>query len=112
MEVEQVNLESGVVVLAISGSLTMGTQLQRLEWLMEELAEKGHGRIVVDAAKLAYIDSAGIGVLLKGAALAKQAGGKMLLAEANERVVSTLKLLGLESVISQSPTRDEAVRSF
>ena len=111
-ETTQTNHESGVVLLALSGSLTMGNQLQRLEWLVEELVKKNQTRIVMDLSQISYLDSAGIGVILKCSGLAKQAGGHLNLAAPTERVLSTLKLVSLDTILTINATPAEAISAL
>lgn len=108
-ETQQTDLASGVVVLAIDGSMTMGGQLQRFEWLVEGLIKNDQNRLVIDGSKLNYLDSAGIGVVVKCSGVAKGSGGKLHLAALSERVLGTLKLLNLDSILAIYPSLDEAV---
>ncbi len=57
-EVERSALDSGVTVLVLSGSMTMGNELQQLEWTLQELTRKNQNRIVLDMSKISYLDSA------------------------------------------------------
>ena len=75
-ETKETDLASGVVVLAVSGSMTMGGELQRFEWQVERLIKENKNRLVLEASQLTYLDSAGIGVLVKISGLAKGAGGR------------------------------------
>ncbi len=63
-EVERSALDSGVTVLALSGTMTMGNQLQELEWAVEELAKTPQTRVVFDMAHITYLDSSALGVLI------------------------------------------------
>jgi anti-sigma B factor antagonist len=108
-ETERTSLESGVQVLALSGTMTMGNQLQKFEWLVEELSKGPEKRIVVDMSKITYLDSSAIGVLVGSHGLVRNAGGQFRLAGLSDRVVAIFKMTGLEGVLQSSPTRDEAV---
>ena len=55
-EVERSALDSGVTVLVLSGTMTMGNQLQELEWAVEELSKTPQNRIVFDMARITYLD--------------------------------------------------------
>ena len=63
-EVERTALDSGVMVLSLSGSMTMGNQIQQFEWTLQELTKKNQNRIVLDMSKITYVDSSAIGVLV------------------------------------------------
>ena len=65
LEIEQTTLDSGVLVLAPAGQMTMGNLLQRFEWKVDELVKANEKKIVLDMAKIDYLDSSGLGVLVK-----------------------------------------------
>jgi anti-sigma B factor antagonist len=108
-ETEQITLDSGIVVLALSGTMTMGNLLQRLEFVVRDLTKENQNRIVIDMSKISYLDSASIGVLLNCSALVRNAGGQLRLAALADRVLATLKLVGLDGLLPISPSREEAV---
>jgi len=87
----------------------MGNQLQRFEWLIDELIKNNHNRIVIDLSKITYLDSAGLGVLVKSSGSVKQAAGKLLLAAPSEQVLNVIKLTSLDSILAIKPTVDEAI---
>jgi anti-sigma B factor antagonist len=66
----------------------------------------------MDMSKISYLDSSGIGVLVKCSALVKNSGGQLRLAAVEERVMATLRMLGLEGVLAISTSRDEAVSAI
>ncbi len=111
-DTEQNTLESGVLVIALSGTMTMGNQLQRFEWMIEELTKNNQNKIVFDMSKITYLDSSGIGVLVKCSALIRNSGGKLRLAGLNDRVLATLKLVGLDEVLPINPTMEEAISAL
>ena len=90
----------------------MGTQLQRFEWMLEELAKKSPAKIVVDLSGVTYVDSASIGVLVGCSGVAKTLGGQMRLSGLTDRVAKTLKMGGVDGVLNIDPTRDAAVASL
>lgn len=63
--------------------------------LTETLADKGVSNMVFDAHGIAYISSDGFGVLLNMQRRLRNGGGKMILANPNNEVVSILSILGL-----------------
>ena len=102
-------LESGVQVLTLSGTMTMGSQLQRFEWMVENLLKEQHTRIVVDMSKIGYLDSSAIGVLVACQSLAKNSGGQLRLAAVGDRVGMIFKMAGVVGVLVVDTTTDEAV---
>jgi len=111
-EVERSVLDSGVMVLALSGSMTMGNQLQQLEWAVQELAKNKQNRIVLDMSGISYLDSAAIGVLVGCHGTVRNSGGQLRLAGVTSRVGAVFKMTGVDKVLTLDPTRDASVSAF
>ena len=111
-EVERSALDSGVTVLALSGSMTMGNQLQQLEWSVQEMAKTKQNRIVLDMSKISYLDSSAIGVLVGCHGLVRDSGGQMRLAGVASRVSAVFKMTGVDKVLTVDPTRDDSVSAL
>jgi anti-sigma B factor antagonist len=67
--------------------------------------------VVVDLAGLGFIDARGLGVLVSARKRARHAGGDLLLAAPQRRVVEVLAVTGLLSLFSVHTSVDEAVCS-
>ena len=104
--------ENGVVLVSLSGTMTMGTQLQRFEWLIDELIKGGQNRIVVDLSGISYLDSSAIGVLVGCQGVVRNAGGQFRLAAATDRVAKIFKLAGVDHVLAVDASRDSAIAHF
>jgi anti-sigma B factor antagonist len=111
-ETARTTLDSGVLELRLTGTMTMGTQLQRFEWLVEELTKDQQNRIVVDMSGITYVDSSAVGVLVACHGMVKQGGGQFRLAGLSDRVAKIFKMGGVDTVLLIDPTRDAAVAGF
>jgi anti-sigma B factor antagonist len=105
-------LNSGVVVLNLSGRMTMGSELQSFESMIGDLAQKQQNKIVVDMSQISYVDSSAIGALVASQGAVRTSGGHMRLAALAERVDKIFKLAGVDTVLEVHPTRDAAVAAF
>ena len=47
-EQQRTDHESGDVIVALTGTLTMGNELMKLEWVIEEILKEQHNKIVLD----------------------------------------------------------------
>lgn len=112
LDVERSDLESGVVLLALTGSLTMGNQLMKLEWLVEELIKEEHNRIVLEMSGITYLDSSSIGVLVGCNGKIAASGGQLRLAAVTARVAAVLSLSKIDTVLSINPTQGDAVSAL
>lgn len=111
-EVERNSLESGVVVLALSGTMTMGNQLERFEWSIQDMTAKKENRIVLDMSKVYYIDSASVGVLMASHGGLRASGGQLRLAGVGERVAAVFKITGVDQILAIDRNRDDSVKAL
>jgi|SRR5579862_5179562 len=111
-EVERSELDSGVTVLALSGTMTMGNQLQQLEWAVQELTKNPGSRVVFDMTRITYLDSSALGVLMGCHGALQKAGGQLRLAGINSRIGSILEMTGVDTVLRLDPTRDQSVSAL
>jgi anti-anti-sigma factor len=81
-------------VVTISGELDVASS----RTLEHELAKlHGVSSVVIDLRELSFIDSTGLGVLVKAHQLAKQQGGRVALVRGNGQVDRLMGLTGLEA---------------
>jgi anti-sigma B factor antagonist len=68
-------------------------------------------RVIVDLTGLEFIDAGGLGALVSARKHARHAGGDLLLAAPQQRVLGVLAVTGLLDLFSVHPSVQEAVRS-
>jgi anti-sigma B factor antagonist len=108
MPVETKQLDSGVAVVAVSGRLVLGRELERLETAVKNLLAAGQKKFVFDLAALDYADSAGIGTFVACLTEIRQGQGEMRLAAANPRIQRLFHLTGIDHLMSMYPSVAEA----
>lgn len=86
-------------VLRPEGRLTM-VAAPRLRAAVDAAVASGRTRIVVDLGAITFVDSSGLGVLVAGLKRARQAGGDLRIAAANEQVRVVLRLTRLDRILS------------
>jgi len=100
---------NGVVVLKITGDITLGRSSQELEWEVNKLVEAGTVKVVFDFTKVNRMDSCGIGIVALASGKLREAGGELRGAGANDFVKNVLHLTRLDSLVMLTPTVDEAL---
>lgn len=108
MPVDTKQLESGVAVVALSGRLVLGKDLDKMETAVKDLVEAGQKRIVFDLSTLDYADSAGIGTMVSCLTHIKKAQGELRVAGANARVARLFKLTGIDRLLAMYASVSEA----
>jgi len=102
----------GVTVLELRGRITVGEgNLIIREFIANQVA-KGGKKIVFHLAGVDFIDSAGIGELVRTHSTLQRAGGKLKLANVSPRVMEMLKATSLHSVFDIHNDEESALRSF
>lgn len=110
--VERGSSESGIEILTLNGRLTLGRELQHLEWTVEELIKAQKSRVVIEMAGVSFIDSAGVGILIGCHSSLANAGGGLRLAAVTGRVAEVFSVTRVDSILSLHPSADDAVKTF
>jgi len=95
-----------IVVLDISGRITLGEGNVILREIVRGLVDKGNKKIVLNLGEVQYIDSSGIGELVKTHTTVRNQGGQLRLVNLNKRVNELLQMTKLSAVFDIE--RDEA----
>ena len=64
-----------IVVLEMTGRITLGRDCQQIEADVDELVRGKQARIVFDLSKVKYMDSSGVGIMVMCSGKVKEAGG-------------------------------------
>ncbi|MEQ9443061.1 MAG: STAS domain-containing protein [Cyclobacteriaceae bacterium] len=70
---------------------------------------EGSRNMILDMSSVKYTDSSGLSALLVGNRIFREDGGMFVLAGLNDHVVKLVKISQLDSVLTISPTSEEAV---
>jgi anti-sigma B factor antagonist len=104
-----IEMVNGVPVVAAPEEIDASTA----DWLGELLLQAhccGHGTFVVDMTRTRYCASAGLGVLVRAHNRALAEGGELrLVIPASAMVLRVFALTGIDQVIPNFPSLDEAV---
>jgi anti-sigma B factor antagonist len=102
----------GVTVVDVSGRITLGEGNVILREIVRDLAEKGKKAIVLNLGEVQYIDSSGVGELVKAHTTIRNQGGQLKLANLNKRVHDLLEMTRLSSVFDIQKDETSAIESF
>jgi anti-sigma B factor antagonist len=101
-----------VVVVDISGRITLGEGNVILREMVRELGDKGNRKIVLNLGEVNYVDSSGIGELVKTHTSVRNQGGKLKLVNINKRLNDLLQMTRLSSVFDIELDEASAVGSL
>lgn len=111
MEIQQREQEE-VVILDLSGRLTVGEPATKLKSTLQHLTEQGRTRVVLNMADVDYVDSSGLGALVMSFTALQKAGGALKLLKLSERNLELLVLTKLTTVFELFDDERDAVNSF
>jgi anti-sigma B factor antagonist len=101
-----------VKVVKLRGRLNLGDSVDRLRETLDDLVGNGDTRIVLELSEVPWIDSSGIGLLVKVLTSTKQRGGSIKLLNPSKFTVQTLKMISLLDLFEIFEDQQQAVASF
>ena len=101
-----------VVVLDLEGRLTLGEGAELLRDKVASVVFQGNSKVVINLAGVPYIDSGGLGELVRCSMAAKKANGSVKLIGLSGRVVDLLTITKLITVFDTHDSEQEALASF
>ena len=101
-----------VMVLDLKGKITLGEGDELLKDKVNSLVNQGHKKIVLNLADVPYIDSAGLGEVVRTYTTVSRQGGSLKLLNLTKRITDLLSITKLLTVFETFDSENEAVRSF
>jgi anti-sigma B factor antagonist len=104
--------DQGVVVIDLSGDITIGGGNLLLKETLRPLAEQNEKKIILNLANVSYIDSSGLGELVAGYTAVRKAGGELKLLNLTTRVKDLMMITKLLTVFDAYDDEAVAVATF
>jgi anti-sigma B factor antagonist len=101
-----------VVVLDLKGKITLGQGDELLKDKVNSLVNQGQRKIVLNLAEVPYIDSAGLGEIVRTYTTVSRQGGSLKLLNLTKRITDLLAITKLLTVFETFDVESDAVRSF
>lgn len=98
-----------IVEVAPQGDLDMASVSQMK---LQDYLNAGRVKLVLDLGSIEYIDSAGLGEIVRAMKRAREAGGDLRLCGVHGQVGKIIEITGLHKAIAVYSTREEAVASW
>jgi anti-sigma B factor antagonist len=102
----------GVIVLDLSGRITLGEGSVQLRDAIRSLISKGSKNILLNMGDVNYIDSSGLGELVSAFTTAKNQQADVKLLNLTKKVHDLLQLTKLYTVFDISDDEASAIASF
>lgn len=111
MKIFQSN-EDNVSILVLEGRITIGDGDVEMREAIMGLVELGQTRILLDMARVSYMDSSGVGELLSCLTKVMDKGGHLKLLNISTKIKNLLHIAQILSVFEYYNDTKEAVASF
>ena len=103
---------NSAVVIDIVGKVALAGGTALLRETIRALLEQGNDRILLNLESLDFIDSAGLGELVRAHVAVRSRGGQLKLVKPTGNVNSLLKVTRLDTVFEIEPDESTALRSL
>jgi anti-sigma B factor antagonist len=101
-----------VMVLDLKGRVTLGEGDELLKDKVNSLINQGQRKLVLNLAEVPYIDSAGLGEIVRTYTTVSRQGGSLKLLSLTKRITDLLSITKLLTVFETFESEQDAVKSF
>src|SRR5512147_2349857 len=101
-----------VMVLDVKGRVTLGEGDELLKDKVNSLINQGRKKLVLNLADVPYIDSAGLGEIVRTYTTVSKQGGSLKLLNLTKRITDLLSITKLLTVFETFESESDAVKSF
>ena len=102
----------GVTILDLKGKMTLGEGDELLKDKINSLIQQGRKQLVLNLAAVPYIDSAGLGEIVRTYTTVSRQGGKLKLLHLTKRITDLLAITKLLTVFETYESEPDALKSF
>ncbi len=101
-----------VTILDLHGDVTIGEGGRMLDAEIKSLVEHGASNILINLARVVYVDSCGLGHMISGYHAVKRQGGELKLVNLTQRVRDLLVITKLLTIFDTYSDEADAIRSY
>jgi len=112
MKIRKRETNSGATILELEGMLVMGHESEGVEATVEKIVKEGNKKVIIDLAKVSYVDSSGVGILVGSLGHCKRGGGEMRMAGVQDHILRILQITRVDQVIPVDGSIEEAEKKL
>ena len=101
-----------VMILDLKGKITLGEGDELLKDKINSLVNQGHRKIILNLAGVPYIDSAGLGEVVRTYTTVSRQGGSLKLLNLTKRIQDLLAITKLLTVFETYDSEADAIKSY
>ena len=103
---------ANVIIIDVDGKIVLGEGDVEIKKTVDNLLEKGNKNFLLNLAKVPYLDSAGLGEIIRCFTALRRSGGNFKLLSPNRRIIDLLTITKLLDVFDTYDNEFVAVASF
>ena len=111
MKIEE-RASGDVMILDLKGKLTIGEGDELLKDKINSLIQQGHRKLLMNLEGVPYVDSAGLGEIVRTYTTVSRQGGSLKLLNLTKRIEDLLAITKLLTVFDTYDSEQEALDSF
>lgn len=111
MQIDE-RIVADVTILDLKGKMTLGEGDELLKDRINSLVGQGKKKLLLNLEGVPYIDSAGLGEVVRTYTTVSRQGGKLKLLNLTKRIQDLLSITKLLTVFETYDNEEEAVKSF
>ncbi|MDQ3171132.1 MAG: STAS domain-containing protein [Acidobacteriota bacterium] len=111
MQIEE-RIVDGITILDLKGKMTLGEGDELLKDKINSLMNQGRGKILLNLEGVPYIDSAGLGEIVRTYTTVSRQAGTMKLVNLTKRITDLLAITKLLTVFETYDNEAEALKSY
>ena len=112
LQIEHREVESGVVVVTLTGRVMLGETSAEIESLVKRLIGEGKNRVVFELGGVTHIDSTGIGRFISSLNKLREAGGSLRMASATGQVREAFHVTRLDTIFNFDDNVEAALKAL
>ena len=105
-------ISQDVVILDLTGRLTMDDGAELLRDKVASVVFQGHSKVLLNLAGVPYVDSGGLGTLVRCSMAVQKANGAVKLVGLTTRITDLLAITKLLNVFETFETEEAAIASY
>ena len=102
----------GVMLLDLKGKLPSGEDVELVKDKINSLIQQGEKKLLLNLAEVPYVDSAGLGEIVRTYTTVNRQGGSLKLLHLTKRIEDLLAITKLLTVFDTFDSEQDAIGSF
>ncbi|HXT72197.1 MAG TPA: STAS domain-containing protein [Vicinamibacterales bacterium] len=111
MQIEE-RVVNNVTILDLKGKITLGEGDEALKDKINSLIQQDRKKILLNLAEVPYIDSAGLGEIVRTYTTVSRQGGQLKLVYLTKRITDLLSITKLLTVFETFENEPDALKSY